>query len=208
MLADYQDKAYGERYRAFVAEVEAAERQRAPGRAGLAIAVAKNLFKLMAYKDEYEVARLYSDGTFRRRLAAQFQGDYRLELNLAPPLFAKHDPVTGELKKSAYGPWIFPVLGVLAKFKGLRGKALDPFGYLAERRAERRLIADYRESIRWLLGRLTTENHGAAVELASIPEQIRGFGHVKARNMARAKEAETALKKKFEQPGNMANAAE
>jgi indolepyruvate ferredoxin oxidoreductase len=208
LLADYQDKAYADSYRAFVAEVEAAERQRAPGRNGLAMAVARNLFKLMAYKDEYEVARLYSDGQFRKRLAAQFQGDYKLELNLAPPLFARHDPVSGELKKSAYGPWIFPVLAVLARFKGLRGTALDPFGYLAERRAERRMIAEYRESTRSLLGQLNVENHATAVELASVPDQIRGFGHVKARNMARAKETEAALKKRFAQAGNMANAAE
>jgi len=204
----YQDDAYAARYRAFVDEVDAAERARAAGRTGLAEAVARNLAKLMAYKDEYEVARLYADGAFRQRLAAQFAGSYRLELLLAPPLLARIDPATGEPAKRAFGPWIFPVLGALARLKRLRGTALDPFGYTKERKLERRLIDDYQERIRGVLGRLTPANHALAVEIAEIPDAIRGYGHVKARSIAKAQEAEAALLARFARDDALAPAAE
>ncbi len=142
-LEGYQNAAYARRYREAVAAVEAAEKSSARGHTGLAEAVAKNLFKLMAYKDEYEVARLYTDGTFLRRLHRQFEGDFTLEFHLAPPLFAKRDPVTGELQKRGYGPWMLSAFRVLAGLKRLRGTRLDIFGRTAERRMERQLIADY-----------------------------------------------------------------
>jgi indolepyruvate ferredoxin oxidoreductase len=208
LLTKYQDASYADQYRGFVREVEQAERKLASGFSGLAGAVAKNLFKLMAYKDEYEVARLYSDVAFRRRLAAQFAGNYRLELNLAPPILAKADPSTGEPKKRAYGPWIFPVLRILAKMKRLRGTASDPFGYSEERRMERGLIAAYRDTIRSLVQELSPANHKLAVEIASLPDQIRGFGHVKRRNLERVQQRQGELLRRFHNDDKTASAAE
>lgn len=207
-LAGYQDEAYAERYRRIVAEVREAERRRAPGTGGLAEAVAHNLAKLMAYKDEYEVARLYTDGAFLKQLAGEFGGWGRLEVHLAPPLFAKRDPVTGHLKKRAYGPWMLRAFGLLARLKRLRGTPLDPFGYTAERRTERRLVGDYEALLDDLAARLTPDNHGLAVELARIPEAIRGFGHVKEANLAAAKAREAELLAAFRAGGEVLRAAE
>jgi indolepyruvate ferredoxin oxidoreductase len=154
--------------------------------------VAKYLFKLMAYKDEYEVARLYADPRFEERLKATFEGDYTLKFNLAPPLLSKRD-AQGRLIKSQYGAWMWKAFKVLAKFKFLRGTALDVFGKTEERRLERQLIADYQASIEALLPRLREDNLAEAVELASVPEQIRGFGHVKLDNLQKAKTRWTQL---------------
>src|SRR6185295_19011981 len=132
--------------------------------------------KLLAYKDEYEVARLYTDGGFRDRLAQQFDGDFALKIHLAPPLWAKRDPATGHLKKQAYGGWVLRAFGLLANFRSLRGTKLDPFGYTAERREERKLIADYESLIADLISQLSPANHAAALTLAALPETIRGFG--------------------------------
>jgi indolepyruvate ferredoxin oxidoreductase len=162
--------------------------------------VAKNYAKLLAYKDEYEVARLYTDGGFRARLFQQFEGDVALKVHLAPPLWAKRDPASGHLKKQAYGGWVLRAFGLLAKFKGLRGTALDPFGYMAERREERRLIAEYEAQINELIAQLSTANHAAAVALASLPETIRGFGHVKDASIAKAAERRAELLATFRNP--------
>jgi indolepyruvate ferredoxin oxidoreductase len=170
--------------------------------------VARYYYKLLAYKDEYEVARLYTDGNFRQTLAAQFEGDYRLEFHLAPPLLAERDPATGELKKRGYGPWVLRAFALLARLKRLRGTALDPFGYSAERRTERQLIADYEATIERVLARLSPANHGLAVELAGVPEHIRGYGHVKDRHLADAKRREAELWRDFERTGTAAVAAE
>ncbi|GAB2175471.1 indolepyruvate ferredoxin oxidoreductase family protein [Dongia sp. agr-C8] len=199
-LTDYQDAAYADRYQALVDQVAAAERARLPGSDALARAVARNYAKLLAYKDEYEVARLYTDGGFRDRLAQQFDGDFALKVHLAPPLWAKRDPATGHLKKQAYGGWVLRAFGLLAKFKGLRGTKLDVFGYSAERREERRLIAEYEASIATLIAALTPANHAAAVALASLPEAIRGFGHVKAASIARAEQRRGELLTAFHNP--------
>jgi indolepyruvate ferredoxin oxidoreductase len=208
-LTSYQDAAYAKRYRDIVANVGRAESARVPNRSGLRDAVAANLFKLMAYKDEYEVARLYTDGTFRKKLDRQFEGDYSLKVYLAPPLFAKRDAVTGHLQKRAFGPWVFKAFGILAGMKGLRGTAFDIFGYTEERRTERRLIEDYMVLVEEIARKLTPENHNLAVQLATIPEQIRGFGHVKEKNLARAKANESALLETFRsKPGRFASAAE
>src|SRR6185369_16024709 len=141
-LADYQNAAYANRYKALVDKVRAAEQQKAPGFTSLAEAVARYAFKLMAYKDEYEVARLYTSGEFEKRIRETFDGDYKLHFNLAPPLFAKKD-AEGHLRKAEYGKWVFGAFKLLAKLKGLRGTALDVFGHTAERKGERKLIADY-----------------------------------------------------------------
>ncbi len=183
-LADYQDAAYAETYAAFVARAEAAETE-CTGRAGpLSEAVARNLFKLMAYKDEYEVARLYTDGSFLARLEAEFEGKPRLTFHLAPPVLNGGKDVRGRPAKRRFGPWMLPALRLLAKGRRLRGTALDPFGYLAERREERRLIVEYRDLIERLLAGLTAESLPAAVAVAAAAERIRGFGPVKAETIA------------------------
>ena len=209
-LTDYQSADYAARYRALVEKVRAVEAVKVPGRSQLAEAVARYLFKLMAYKDEYEVARLYSADTFRAQVAREIGGEkLRFHVHLAPPLFARRNKATGEPKKTTFGPWIFPVFRVLARFRFLRGTALDPFGYTLERRTERRLIADYEALLSEILGRLTPENHAAAVGLASIPEKIRGFGHVKMRHLQTAKAEEAALLEQFRAaPAPMLKAAE
>jgi indolepyruvate ferredoxin oxidoreductase len=192
-LVAYQDKAYAGRYTDFVAKVRTAEAQKLPGHAALAEAVARYYFKLLAIKDEYEVARLYTDGDFAKRVAAQFEGDYKLSFHLAPPLTNKVDPSTGEPRKSSYGPWMMSAMRVLAKMRRLRGTAFDIFGRTAERRLERQLIIDYEALLEELLPRLAAHNHALAVDLASIPEQIRGYGHVKERHLKAAKAREAEL---------------
>ncbi len=209
-LTDYQSARYARRYRDLVERVKAAEAAKAPGKSGLAEAVARNLFKLMAYKDEYEVARLYTEGSFAELIKRSFDGDnLRLEFHLAPPLLARKDKVTGEPKKMSFGPWMLSAFGVLAKFKVLRGTPLDPFGYTEERRTERKLIADYEALLAEVLDKLTPENHHLAVGLAAIPEKIRGYGHVKQRQLKSAKSDEAALLEQFRAgPAPLLKAAE
>ncbi len=193
-LTAFQDAAYAARYRRCVEEVKAVEAARAPGKSGLADAVGRYLFKLMAYKDEYEVARLYADESFAKQVRSELGGEHlRLYVHLAPPLLARADKVTGEPKKMTFGPWIFPLFRLLAKFKFLRGTAFDPFGYTVERRRERALVREYEMMLEEVLARLSGENHHIAVALAAIPEKIRGFGHVKMRHLKAAKAEEAAL---------------
>jgi len=207
-LTAYQDAAYAERYRALVERVRDAERERTPGRSGLAEAVAHYYHKLLAYKDEYEVARLYSDGTFLKAVAAQFEGDYRLEFNLAPPLAAARDPDTGHLKKRAFGPWMMRAFRLLAGLRHLRGTRLDIFGHSAERKLERQLIADYERIVDELLTGLDHTNHDLAVQIAQIPEQIRGYGHVKQAHLEKARAHEAELLATFRAPAPRRDAAE
>ena len=197
LLTQYQDRAYAERYGAVVNRVREAERRALPGSDTLARAVAHNLAKLMAYKDEYEVARLYSTPDFRAALDRQFDGDYRVKVLLAPPLLARSDIPGGEPRKLAFGPWIFTVFRLLTRLKRLRGTALDIFGYTAERRMERQLIADYIADVERLCVGLTPQNHTDAVAIASIPEAIRGFGHVKNASVEKARGARLGLLARF-----------
>jgi indolepyruvate ferredoxin oxidoreductase len=192
-LAAYQDAAYAQRYRDTIAVIRAAEATRARGYTGLAETVTRNLFTLMAYKDEYEVARLYTDGAFLKKLQQQFDGDFTLEYHLAPPFLATRDPVTGEPRKRAFGPWMRHPFWLLARLRRLRGTAFDIFGYTQERRMERRLIANYEEIVRKLAVSLVPDNHALCIEIASLPAKIRGFGHVKARNVETAKACEAEL---------------
>ena len=208
LLTAYQDKAYANRYRAFVDKVAAAEKDKARGRSGLAEAVAKSLYKLMAYKDEYEVARLYTDGDFLKKLGAQFEGDYKLTFHLAPPLFADRDPVTGQLKKREYGGWVMPLFRLLASMKHLRGGRFDVFGYTAERRMERQLIGEYQATVDSLLATLDQDNHALALQIAALPETMRGFGHIKENNVKAAKEREASLLAAYCRPIVQATAAE
>jgi indolepyruvate ferredoxin oxidoreductase len=181
-----------------VAAANATEAAQAPGKSGFAEAVARYLFKLMAYKDEYEVARLYSDPAFLRQVTNEVDGDnLRLTFHLAPPLIARRDKTTGEPRKMTFGPWMMRVFGPLAKLKFLRGTAFDPFGYTAERRTERQLARDYEALLDELMARLSPDNHHLAVGLAAIPEKIRGFGPVKMRHLTAAKADEAALLDQF-----------
>ena len=197
-LTAYQNASYAARYRAAVDRVKAAEAAGAPGKCGLADAVARYLFKLMAYKDEYEVARLYSDGAFVQQIAGTFEGNnLRFEFHLAPPLLARRDRTTGLPRKMSFGPWLLPAFRLLAKLKFLRGTPFDPFGRTLERRTERKLIKDYESMLDQVLAALTPDNHHLAVGLAAIPEKIRGFGYVKERHLLAAKADEAALLEQF-----------
>ena len=190
-LTGYQDAAYAAQYAALVARVREAERDRGLGNK-LGMAVAKSLFKLMAYKDEYEVARLYTDGRFVEQVQSQFEGKFSLKFNMAPPLFAKKD-AKGHLVKAEFGSWMWGAFKLLAKLKGLRGGVFDVFGYTAERKMERALIAEYSAMIEGLLPALDASSHATAVELAALPEQIRGFGHVKEKAVAEYRVRKAAL---------------
>jgi len=196
-LTAYQNAAYADRYRDFVEKVRVAELPL--GKTTLTEAVARNLFKLMAYKDEYEVARLHTETGFQQRIAAMFEGDYRVNYHLAPPLVASRNE-KGELQKKKYGPAMHGAFRVLARLRGLRGTPLDVFGRTEERRTERALIGEYRASVEQVLSGLTVANHGLATEIARIPEQIKGFGHVKARNLAVAREAWERLLRRWQRP--------
>jgi len=189
-LTAYQDAAYAQTYKAFVDKVRAVE---APlNTKKLTEAVARYLFKLMAYKDEYEVARLHSDPAFLAKVAAQFEGDYTLNYHLAPPLTAKKN-ANGELQKTRYGAWMLTGFRLLAKLKGLRGTALDPFGKTHERKTERALIGEYRAAIDEVLAALSPTNLPLALSIARIPEEIRGYGHVKDRHLAAVRPKWAAL---------------
>jgi indolepyruvate ferredoxin oxidoreductase len=178
-LAVYQDEAYAERYRDAVARIAEAEARAAPGSTALSEEVARSLFKLMAIKDEYEVARLYTDGSFEKQLAETFESWQKVEFHLAPPLIARRDPETGHLRKRAFGPWMMRAFRMLARLRRLRGTALDVFGYMPERRWERRLLAEYEALLDEIAAQLSPESHDLAVALAGYPQKIRGFGHVK-----------------------------
>ncbi|MCC6466880.1 MAG: indolepyruvate ferredoxin oxidoreductase family protein, partial [Alphaproteobacteria bacterium] len=207
-LTGYQDAAYARRYKDLVVRVQRAEADRAKGMTGLAQAVARNYFKLLAYKDEYEVARLHADPTFAEKLRANFDGDYKVRFHLAPPLISPKDPATGEARKMTFGPWMLNAFRVLAKLKGLRGTPFDIFGRTEERRLERKLIADYEATIDELLSRLSHDNHAAALAIADVPEHIRGYGHVKLRHLRDAKAKEAALLAQFRAPAQPRAAAE
>jgi len=191
-LAAYQNAAYAARYRTLVERVRAAESKLGAGTA-LSEAVARYYFKLMAYKDEYEVARLHSDREFANKIEGMFEGGYRLRFHLAPPIFNKRDPGTGEASKSEFGSWMMMAFRILAKLKGLRGTPLDVFGWTEDRKMERALVADYETTVAELLQRLDRHNHALALEIARIPEQVRGFGHVKHRHVDAAKKKKAEL---------------
>ena len=198
-LTEYQNAAYARRYSSLVDQVRDAEHMRAPGSTALSEAVARYFFKLMAYKDEYEVARLYTSGDFKRKLEQQFDGDYKLHFHLAPPLLAKKD-AQGRLIKQEFGPWVFTAFKLMAKLRFLRGGLFDIFGYSAERKGERKLIDDYEKTLGALLVSVNADNLPLAAEIASIPEHIRGYGHVKEAHLHKAKAREAALLDKWNNP--------
>ena len=205
-LTGYQNAGLARRYTALVDRVRAAEEKTV--QTGLAEAVARNYAKLLAYKDEYEVARLHADAAFAAQIAGQFEGDYKLRFHLAPPLLSRRDPKTGHLIKRAFGAWILPAFKALAKLKFLRGTPLDIFGYTSERKAERRLIADYEAMIDEVLKGLSSANHALAVKLAAIPDDIRGYGHIKDANLEKARRKEAELLAQWRNPEAMKAAAQ
>jgi indolepyruvate ferredoxin oxidoreductase len=199
-LTSYQDAAYARQYSDFIDKVRAAERKVIDQRPlRLTEAVARYLFKLMAYKDEYEVARLHADTAFRTKIDRMFEGDYKIRFHLAPPLLARRD-ANGHLIKQEFGPWMMKAFSTLARLKFLRGTLLDPFGHSTERKAERALIGQYKETVARLLPNLSPDNLAKATAIASIPEDIRGFGHVKEKHLKAAREKEAALLQSFNAP--------
>jgi len=185
-LSEYQNAAYGKRYRALVNRVREWERTVTPRQDAVTRAVANGYFKVLAYKDEYEVARLHSSPEFVESLKQQFEGDFRIAFNLAPPGLTGKDELTGEPRKKEYGAWILPVFRTLAKLKVLRGTPLDVFGYTTERRMERGLITRYEQTVDEIIRHGTARNYQAVVRAASMVEKIRGYGHVKERNFRSA----------------------
>jgi indolepyruvate ferredoxin oxidoreductase len=199
-LEAYQNAAYAKRYRALVDRAVMADKAvKCSGK--FAEAVARNFYKLMAYKDEYEVARLYTDGTFLKKLNEQFEGDFKLSFHLAPPLLASRNE-NGQLTKATYGPWVMPLFRLLARAKGLRGTRLDIFGYTEERRAERALITRYETIVTHVADRLIADNYATAVKIADIPDGIRGYGHIKQAGMEAAARAEAELLNTFNASGS------
>jgi len=191
-LTGYQGAAYAASYRTQVGKIRAAEA--AINSSQLTEAVAHNLFKLMAIKDEYEVARLYAETDFLQKISERFDGDYTLSFHLAPPLLARPDPKTGRVKKMAFGPWMLTAFKWLAKARRYRGSRWDVFGRSDERRLERSLLADYEADLAALPAALTRTMLGDAIALAKLPEKIRGFGHVKRRSIDAAVPERGALR--------------
>ncbi|GAB4358983.1 MAG: indolepyruvate ferredoxin oxidoreductase family protein [Gammaproteobacteria bacterium] len=190
-LTRYQDRRYAGRLGEWVERARAAEA--AFGKSGLAEAVLESYFKLLAYKDEYEVARLYSDPAFKAQLAETFEGDYSIRFHLAPPWLAKPDPATGRAAKRIYGDWMFTLMRWLARLRFLRGTRFDLFGRSEERRAERRDIEEYEALLEEILTHLRSDNHALAVELAELALGIRGFGPVKEKNRVEVTRRREAL---------------
>ena len=199
-LASYQSATYASLYESVVDRAVQAEARLEQTR-GFAESVARNLYKLMAYKDEYEVARLYSDGEFLRRISRQFESGFKLQFHLAPPLISRRNSTTGELTKSTYGSWVLPFFKVLAKAKFLRGTWADPFGHTAERKTERKLISDYIKLVDQIGDQLTEANCEQAIEIMNWPQAVRGYGHVKDRNLAQASDRLERLLREFASGG-------
>ncbi|PTW59443.1 indolepyruvate ferredoxin oxidoreductase [Breoghania corrubedonensis] len=196
-LVDYHDAAYAQEFADRLSRLRQAEERAVPGSTALAETVARNLFKVMAIKDEYEVARLYTDGSFQRQMEAQFSNWKKLHFHLAPPIFGGEDPKTGEAAKHTFGPWMMPVFRLLARIRRIRGTVVDPFARLADRRQERALRDDYMMVIDEITGALEAGNHGAAIELAAWPDTIRGYGHIRREAIGQAQPRRDALVQAF-----------
>jgi len=206
-LRDYQDDALAEKYRKTVGKMQQTLKHKGIEGTELITAVAKNYFKLLAVKDEYEVARLYTDGRFLKNLQAQFEGDYKIHFHMAPPLLARRND-KGELQKKEFGPWMMPGLKLMARLRFLRGTAFDLFGYTAERKMERQLIRDYEELLKHIDRDLSAESLEVFAELAALPTDIRGFGHVKEKAVKNSRIKARALTKSLSDSTNQSNAAE
>ena len=203
LLVAFQDEGYSADYRTFVKKARQAEQQLGNSELSLTRAVATYLYKVMAYKDEYEVGRLYSDPEFHQKLSEVFTGDYKLKFNLAPPIINRGLDALGRPRKTQFGGWMLSAFGLLAKFKFLRGTAFDPFGYLTDRLEERKLIADYKAMIDSLLPELKSENIETAVECARLPDQVRGYGVVKMESIEQYYELQAGLVHRFRNPASV-----
>jgi indolepyruvate ferredoxin oxidoreductase len=199
-LVGYQDRAYAERYRARLATIAAAEQRVRPGSQALQDAVARNYFAVLAYKDEYEVARLHTESGFVESVKRSFGRGVRMSFHFSPPLFARPDQATGRPRKYELGPWVLPILRVLAKLRWLRGTKLDPFGRSADRRLERQLLGSYESLLDRVAAELDDARFDTALELAQLPKQVRGYGPVKSAAAAKAREAEQKLWEKWAAP--------
>ncbi|MEJ8574603.1 indolepyruvate ferredoxin oxidoreductase family protein [Microbaculum marinum] len=204
-LTAYQDASYAQRFLDRIAKVRAVEEEVLDGTGGdtahkLTRTAAESLYRLMAYKDEYEVARLYSGPEFEAALRRQFEDGGKVSVQLAPPLLSRTDPRTGRPAKRTFGPWVFKLFSGLARLKGLRGTWADPFGYTAERREERALIAEYEATLEALTAGLTRKRLGLAVEIARVPDMIRGYGPVKAANIEKARLRHAGLMRQWTAP--------
>ena len=206
-LTAYQDARYAARYDGMVQRIAEAEARRTPGFTGLTEAVARNLFKLMAYKDEYEVARLYCDTGFLDRIGAQFDGDWQVKVHLAPPFLARRDARTGQPAKKAYGRWMLKAMKMLVPLRRLRGTAFDPFGLTAERKAERGLIVEYEAFVDEVVNRLAPDNHSIAVDLARLPDEVRGYGSIKETSITQMRLRREPLLEAFRAPAKVLRAA-
>lgn len=195
-LTGYQNAGYAKRYADRMARLAEAERRAGDGATPVSEAAARYLFKLMAVKDEYEVARLYTGAAFAKQMAAQFEGYDRLEFHLAPPILGRKGN-DGRPRKSSFGPWMMKGFSVLAALKGLRGGVFDIFGYTSERRMERNLLAEYEADLNLIEGRLGQVDEAAAIALASVPELVRGYGHVKQANVEKARGERTRLRERL-----------
>jgi indolepyruvate ferredoxin oxidoreductase len=195
-LVNYQNEAYAQRYRDLVAHVRAREWELGNGSDALTRAVATYAYKLMAYKDEYEVARLYTDGAWERALRDRFAGKLKIDFHLAPPFLAKPES-DGRPRKRTFGPWMLHAFKLLAHFKGLRGTRFDLFGATEDRVLERRLRDDYETEMRKLADHLTRDTYDRAVALAKLPDLIRGYGPVKAAGVAAAKAERAKIEARF-----------
>lgn len=207
-LKAYQSRRYAKRYGKLVAAVLAAEEKAKPGSTAVSGAVARYFYKLMAYKDEYEVARLYTDGTFSAKVKDQFEGDFKVKYHLAPPVFAKRHVETGHLIKKEFGSWMMVAFSVLAKLRFLRGTVLDPFGKSSERKSERSLIGEYETTLHQICETLTADNLLLAAEIAEVPEHIRGYGHVKEQHLSVARAMREDLLSRYHQGDAQPLAAE
>ncbi len=208
-LTAYQNADYAGRFKAWLDKVRKAEEAAGSSSRELEEAVARSLFKLMAYKDEYEVARLYSTSRFRQKLISQFDGDYTVSFNFAPPLFAPKNPITGQPRKTQYnGRWMSYVLLVLSKMKFLRGTPCDLFGYHRDRKIERQLLGDYEKLLLEVMGSLSPANMEIAVALTSLPQDIRGYGHVKNQSIFKFQQNQDKLSSEYFGQSNVMEAAE
>jgi indolepyruvate ferredoxin oxidoreductase len=199
-LTAYQDQAYAERYRARLRSVAAAEQRVRAGSHVLQEAVARHYFAVLAYKDEYEVARLHTESGFLESVRRNFGSGVRMSFHLSPPLIAARDAATGRPRKYELGPWVLPLLRVLAKFRGLRGTKLDPFGYGADRRLERDLLARYEALLDRIVAELDEPRFELAVRLAELPGQVRGYGPIKREAAAHAQATERQLWEQWAAP--------
>lgn len=203
-LTAYQNAAYAKRYTDRVQKIRALEKSLMPHAISLTEAVARHYYKLLAYKDEYEVARLYADPAFMEKINATFEGDFKLNFHLAPPLWA-HGKDGEAPRKRSYGPWMMTAFRLLARLKFLRQTPLDPFGYTHDRKLEKALLADYENLLDTLGTGLTVDNHDAAVKLASMPDRMRGYGPVKERYVKQAHKVEEQLLNDFHNPPQRTN---